>query len=93
MAALRRLVSIAADARFTKSQQTRLTIRVPATGKRMSDVVRTPGSKLRRGRFGASLAAVFLSALVRRDGRSLGERLVAEGLARRWDGARRSWCG
>jgi len=28
-----------------------------------------------------------------RDGRSLGEILVAEGLARRWDGARHSWCG
>jgi endonuclease YncB( thermonuclease family) len=28
-----------------------------------------------------------------RNGRSLGDTLVAEGLARRWDGARRSWCG
>jgi micrococcal nuclease len=28
-----------------------------------------------------------------RDGRSLGEMLVAEGLARRWDGARHGWCG
>lgn len=28
-----------------------------------------------------------------RDGQSLGAILVAEGLARRWDGARRSWCG
>ncbi len=26
------------------------------------------------------------------DGRSVGDSLVAEGLARRWDGARRSWC-
>jgi endonuclease YncB( thermonuclease family) len=31
--------------------------------------------------------------VVRRDGRSLGDILVAEGLARPWDGARRSWCG
>lgn len=31
--------------------------------------------------------------IVRRDGQSLGEVLVAEGLARRWDGARHSWCG
>ena len=31
--------------------------------------------------------------VIERDGRSLGEVLVAEGLARRWDGARRSWCG
>jgi endonuclease YncB( thermonuclease family) len=30
---------------------------------------------------------------IERGGRSLGEILVAEGLARRWDGARRSWCG
>jgi endonuclease YncB( thermonuclease family) len=29
---------------------------------------------------------------VHRDGRSLGGQLVAEGLARPWDGARRSWC-
>lgn len=28
-----------------------------------------------------------------RDGRSFGAILVAEGLARPWDGARRSWCG
>jgi micrococcal nuclease len=28
-----------------------------------------------------------------RGGRSLGDVLVAEGLARPWDGARRSWCG
>jgi micrococcal nuclease len=30
---------------------------------------------------------------IARDGRSLGDMLVAEGLARRWDGGRRSWCG
>lgn len=30
---------------------------------------------------------------IERDGRSLGDVLIAEGLARRWDGARRSWCG
>ncbi|WP_244301614.1 thermonuclease family protein [Stappia sp. P2PMeth1] len=30
---------------------------------------------------------------VLRDGRSIGEMLVGEGLARRWDGARRNWCG
>lgn len=30
---------------------------------------------------------------VERDGRSFGAVLVAEGLARPWDGARRSWCG
>lgn len=31
--------------------------------------------------------------VVERNGQSLGEVLVAEGLARRWDGARHSWCG
>jgi micrococcal nuclease len=31
--------------------------------------------------------------ILERHGRSLGDTLVAEGLARRWDGARRSWCG
>ena len=30
---------------------------------------------------------------IERNGRSLGDDLVAEGLARRWDGTRRSWCG
>ena len=31
--------------------------------------------------------------VIERGGRSLGDTLVAEGLARPWDGARRSWCG
>jgi micrococcal nuclease len=31
-------------------------------------------------------------AIVIRDGRSIGMQLVGEGLARRWDGSRRSWC-
>ena len=30
--------------------------------------------------------------VVMRDGKSLGEQLVDEGLARRWTGSRRSWC-
>jgi len=30
--------------------------------------------------------------VVTRNGRSLGDILVSEGLARRWDGRRRSWC-
>jgi micrococcal nuclease len=30
---------------------------------------------------------------IERGGRSLGDTLISEGLARRWDGARRSWCG
>ncbi|WP_454685487.1 thermonuclease family protein [Ancylobacter moscoviensis] len=36
--------------------------------------------------FGRKLRTVL------RAGRSIGERLVAEGLVRRWDGGRRSWC-
>lgn len=28
-----------------------------------------------------------------RDGRSLGDQLVSEGLARTWEGRRRAWCG
>jgi endonuclease YncB( thermonuclease family) len=31
--------------------------------------------------------------VIERGGRSLGDTLIAEGLARPWDGARRSWCG
>lgn len=31
--------------------------------------------------------------VVSRGGRSIGEVLVAEGLARRWNGPRQSWCG
>lgn len=31
--------------------------------------------------------------LIMREGQSLGDILIVEGLARRWDGARRSWCG
>jgi micrococcal nuclease len=31
--------------------------------------------------------------VIARNGRSVADTLVAEGLARRWDGARRSWCG
>jgi micrococcal nuclease len=38
-------------------------------------------------RYGRRLRAI------ERDGHPLGDVLVAEGLARRWDGARRSWCG
>lgn len=33
-----------------------------------------------------------LLRVVTRDGTSIGEMLVAEGLAREWDGARRPWC-
>ena len=39
-----------------------------------------------RDRYGRKLRVVI------RDGRSLGDTLIDEGLARSWDGARRSWC-
>lgn len=39
-----------------------------------------------RDRYGRTLARVAV------DGVDLGEALVAAGLARRWDGKRRSWC-
>lgn len=40
-----------------------------------------------RDRYGRTLARVFV------DGRDVGEQLIAEGLARRWSGKRRPWCG
>jgi hypothetical protein len=40
-----------------------------------------------RDRYGRMLRVVT------RDGTSLGERMVAEGLARPWEGRRRGWCG
>ena len=40
-----------------------------------------------KDRFGRKLRVID------RDGRSVGDTLIAEGLARQWDGARRSWCG
>jgi micrococcal nuclease len=39
-----------------------------------------------KDRYGRKLRNVY------REGMSFGDLLVAEGLARRWDGARRSWC-
>jgi endonuclease YncB( thermonuclease family) len=46
-----------------------------------------PAGRRDEDRYGRKLRTV------ERNGRSLGDTLVAEGLARRWDGARRSWCG
>lgn len=34
-----------------------------------------------------------LLRVIQRDGRSITDVMVAEGLARKWDGRRRSWCG
>jgi hypothetical protein len=46
-----------------------------------------PGGSRDADRYGRKLR------ILERHGRSLGDTLIAEGLARRWDGARRSWCG
>jgi endonuclease YncB( thermonuclease family) len=46
-----------------------------------------PGGSRDVDRYGRKLR------IVERHGHSLGDILIAEGLARRWDGARRSWCG
>jgi micrococcal nuclease len=48
-------------------------------------LARTGGSD--EDRYGRKLRTI------KRNGRSLGDVLIAEGLARPWDGARRSWCG
>jgi micrococcal nuclease len=45
-----------------------------------------PDPRRPRDRFGRTLAWVAV------DGADLGEALIAEGLARRWDGRRRAWC-
>ena len=48
-------------------------------------LVRTGGRD--EDRYGRKLRTIT------RNGRSVGDVLIAEGLARRWDGARRNWCG
>ena len=45
-----------------------------------------PGSGRVTDRYGRTLALVTV------DGRDVGEILIAEGLARRWNGKRRPWC-
>lgn len=40
-----------------------------------------------KDRYGRSLARVMVN------GQDVGETLISEGLARRWDGARHPWCG
>lgn len=45
-----------------------------------------PDHKRPRDRYGRALAWVLV------EGRDIGEDLIAEGLARRWDGRRRPWC-
>lgn len=50
-----------------------------------ADVVFVPGKRL-RDRYGRSLGRIVIA------GRDLGETLIAEGLARRWNGKRRPWC-
>jgi endonuclease YncB( thermonuclease family) len=62
-----------------------------AAKRRLLALLNGGGFTLERGwrdedRYGRKLRTV------KRDGVSLGDRLVTEGLARRWDGARRPWC-
>ncbi|AZN73778.1 thermonuclease family protein [Georhizobium profundi] len=59
--------------------------------RRLQQLVNAGPIELRRGlrdedRYGRKLRTLH------RGGRSLGDILVAEGLARKWDGARRGWC-
>jgi endonuclease YncB( thermonuclease family) len=59
--------------------------------RRLHQLVNAGPIELRRGlrdedRYGRKLRTLH------RAGRSLGDILVAEGLARKWDGARRGWC-
>jgi endonuclease YncB( thermonuclease family) len=63
-----------------------------ATGRLLELINAGPFELVRAGdrdedRYGRKLRTI------ERNGRSVGHMLVAEGLARRWDGARRSWCG
>lgn len=60
---------------------------------RLQAIVKDKTVSLKRGdgsrmtdRYGRTLALVFV------DGRDVGEQLVSEGLARRWNGKRRPWC-
>jgi endonuclease YncB( thermonuclease family) len=60
---------------------------------RMLDLVNAgPFEIVRKGRRDTDKYGRELRDL-QRDGRSFGDILIAEGLARRWDGRRRSWCG
>ena len=59
---------------------------------RMLDLVNAgPFEIVRKGRRDTDKYGRQLRDL-QRDGRSLGDILIAEGLARRWDGRRHSWC-
>jgi micrococcal nuclease len=60
---------------------------------RMLELVNAgPFEIVQRGRRDTDKYGRQLRAL-ERDGRSLGDMLIAEGLARRWDGRRHGWCG
>ena len=60
---------------------------------RMLDLVNAgPFEIVQRGRRDTDKYRRKLRSL-ERNGRSLGDILIAEGLARRWDGARHGWCG
>jgi len=87
-----RLEDIDAPETFQHKCESELALGKRATDRLLQLINSGPFQLVNRGgrdedRYGRKLRTI------ERDGRSLGEILVAEGLARRWDGARHSWCG
>ena len=62
-----------------------------ATYRMLELINEAPFEIVQRGRRDTDKYGLKLRTLERR-GRPLGDILIAEGLARRWDGARHSWC-
>jgi endonuclease YncB( thermonuclease family) len=86
-----RLEDIDAPETYQYKCESELALGKRATNRLLELVNAGPFELINRGsrdedRYGRKLRTI------ERGGRSLGEILVAEGLARRWDGARRSWC-
>lgn len=87
-----RLEDIDAPETYQHKCASELALGQRATNRLLELVNAGPFAMVRRGdrdvdRYGRKLRTI------ERDGRSLGDILVGEGLARRWDGARHSWCG
>lgn len=87
-----RLEDIDAPETYQSKCESELALGKRATNRLLDLVNAGPFELINRGgrdedRYGRKLRTV------ERNGRSLGEILIAEGLARRWDGARHSWCG
>ena len=87
-----RLEDIDAPETYQHKCESELTLGKRATNRLLELINAGPFELVNRGsrdedRYGRKLRTI------ERGGRSLGEILIAEGLVRRWDGARRSWCG